>query len=337
MRAGQNSSAIFTIISRTASSSTPLRWFGMRQGAAIVPRKTWDEVHEKMQLAQRQQATRWTHTHLLKGKLRTFEDSSMSPWTVRKPARGVRAAQTIRYYVSQKALKRGYSTCPIKSLNAGYLEDLVRGIVSDFVGRSTGRRWAFDEASIADQRLRDVVARVGVAPDRLTIELQASRLEELAVGLQPIAEHEPHVPACRFVPEVGERGGLIALSVMVRLKRLDGRRVLLSPDGHDLLAFAGTGAGANHSKESLVAALAQGLCWHDELATSGEGVRPFVRRTGHSKSRVHALLTLAHLGPAVIRAVLTGRHPATMTLADLIAAARHLDWQRQVQMLRIEA
>ena len=54
----------------------------------IVARATWDNVQEKMQLAQRQQATRWTHTHLLKGRLATFEDSSMSPCTVRKPARG---------------------------------------------------------------------------------------------------------------------------------------------------------------------------------------------------------------------------------------------------------
>jgi DNA invertase Pin-like site-specific DNA recombinase len=53
----------------------------------IIPRELWDEVHEMMAVATRDTTTRWTHTHLLKGKLRTFEGHTMSPSSTLKRGR----------------------------------------------------------------------------------------------------------------------------------------------------------------------------------------------------------------------------------------------------------
>lgn len=55
---------------------------------------------------------------------------------------------------------------------------------------------------------------------------------------------------------------------------------------------------------------------------------------GVAPSRVKYLLPLTHLGPAALRAVLTGRLGQAVALKDLVAAAEHLDWSRQAQLLR---
>jgi len=54
----------------------------------IIDRATWDAVRHRMVSAERQDRQRWTHTHLLKGRLRTFEGHAMSPTTVQRPAGG---------------------------------------------------------------------------------------------------------------------------------------------------------------------------------------------------------------------------------------------------------
>ncbi|MEQ9455159.1 MAG: hypothetical protein RLN76_11300 [Phycisphaeraceae bacterium] len=81
-----------------------------------------------MQKRSRQAASSWRHTHLLKGKLKTREGVTLTTGsTGRKKQR--HAGSAVPYYISMTALKQGYKTCAIKSLNARHLDDLVRSIV----------------------------------------------------------------------------------------------------------------------------------------------------------------------------------------------------------------
>jgi len=101
----------------------------------IVDAATWDRVHSLMATIERRPApVRWTHTHLLRGKIRTFEDYAMSPASVsRKGGDAGGSARRVFYYCSQKGLKQGYKNCPIKTINAGHLDDLIRAMVLDYL------------------------------------------------------------------------------------------------------------------------------------------------------------------------------------------------------------
>jgi hypothetical protein len=103
-----------------------------------MPRDLWDRVHALMERKHRDSKSRWTHTHLLKGKLRTSTQAAMSPSTVQRQAdtRGAPSGRERRIscHVSPQALKHGYDSCPIKSVNASQIDDIARGLVLDCFG-----------------------------------------------------------------------------------------------------------------------------------------------------------------------------------------------------------
>jgi hypothetical protein len=308
----------------------------------IITRDVWDRVQERMARVVREAATGWTHTHLLKGKLKAADGRAMSPAHVTKQrASGV--TTRVPYYVSQRAIKHGYAACPLKSINAKHVDDLVRALVLDHVA-STGHQWPVDDPSKRDLAIRDLIERVVVTPESLDIELVSERLEALATQPatpkrsrgkpdQPDALRRAAVP---FRPEVTERGRLTILTLAIQIKKLDGRRMLVGPDGQDLL----TSHGIDQPREpnpTLVRALARAHAWHRELVRTGESIKMLAERLGEHESRMHAVLALTQLGPDVTRAILIGSLPPGVTLKRLLAAAQRLDWTAQKSTLRIAA
>lgn len=57
------------------------------------------------------------------------------------------------------------------------------------------------------------------------------------------------------------------------------------------------------------------------------------KQAGITATRVRSILTLTQLSPAILRSVLTGAIGSSVTLADLLRAAQHLDWSRQAQAI----
>jgi hypothetical protein len=135
-----------------------------------------------------------------------------------------------------------------------------------------------------------------------------------------------------FKPDVTHRGVLTVLSLEMQIKKLDGRRMLVSPDGHDLLASHGVERDPTPNL-TLIRPLAQAHAWHRELNRTGETIEVLAKRLGEHPQRMHHLLPLTQLGPRVIDAVLTGRLAPSVTLKRLLAAARRLRWDAQERML----
>ncbi len=312
----------------------------------IVSRATWDRVHEKMAVAANTTRYRWTHTHLLKGKIRTFEDHAMSPGSVQRPmpkrnaASGVgtaNAKRIVRYYTSQKALKQGYTTCPIKSLNAGYIDNLVRGLVLDHLHAHHQLDLRGQEPPTRDHWIRELIRRVVVAPSLLTIELYCDRVTACAEAItsdesQKKKNDEPSslatVPSCPFAPDVEVRGELLVLTLRIQIKRHDGKRLLLSPDGHDLLATLSPN-GRPVPRAHLVNALGQAFAWRNTLMQTGQTVKELAPTVGVERTRINELLRLTQLSPRILKALLTGALDTRISLDELIAAADRLDWQVQ--------
>lgn len=313
----------------------------------IIDQATWDRVHTKMGTVERESRQKWTHTHLLKGKIRTFEGHAMSPGSVQRPvskrkdvrsACGAEARRIVRYYVSQKAVKQGFKACPIKTINAVHIDDLVRGLVLDHLKNQHDADLRGHEAETRDRWIREVVHRVVVAHDRITIELVHNRIAACVDAAREPGTNRPArnatgpVPACPFTPEIDNRGQHLALTLHIQIKRHDGRRLLLSPDGQDLLTTI-TPDGRPVARDHLVRAVGLAFAWRRELRRTDHTVELVAQRAGLTATRVHSILTLTQLSPPILRSILTGELGATVTLTDLLRAAQHLDWSRQAQAI----
>ncbi len=391
----------------------------------IVERALWDAVQARMATAQRSTTHRWTHTHLLKSKLRTFDGHAMSPTSTHKKvatpqvdsalddtapetSRAPSRTRLFRFYVSQKAIKLGYAHCPIKTLNAELVDDLVRAIVLDHVDHTAAqatnasrpRTSTHDspasftalrraEPALRDHWVREMIERVMIAPDSLAVEVRDDQVAACVEHVNTTSTSTATSPAsdtasCLFTPRIEHRPGITMLALAIAIKRYDGRRLILSPDGDDLLLSL-RADGQPSPRPVLVRAIGQAYAWHAKLLRTarnshgtiqslarsrgvdgngsggasewagdgaggvGGGGVGGVRRggasegkgdgvggvAGVSESRIHARLTLTHLGPPVLRAILNGNLSPRVNLKDLIAAAASLDWHRQAAALNL--
>lgn len=121
------------------------------------------------------------------------------------------------------------------------------------------------------------------------------------------------------------------LSLKSRSKKLDGRRLVLSPKGEDLVIPS-----KPEPKQHIVEAIGLAYRWHDELIESGDHIKPFADRRKIARTRILKLLPLTNLGPNVLRNALAGTFPPRVTLDDLLEAANDLDWSRQAQSLGLD-
>jgi len=312
---------------------------------SIIDHATWDRVHEVMKTVERSVATRWTHTHLLRGKVRTFEDFAMSPGSVlrrRRLADGSETSRRVLYYTSQKALKQGYKHCEIKSINAGHLDDLVRALVLDYLPAPQRLDLASLDGATRDHKIREAIRRVVLAPDAISVELDPGVVESLSSPRDGSFAGDKSrsanaqvagLPKCSFTAVVANVNGVTILKLPIKLKRHDARRVLVAPDRRDLyltLAASGDTVPQDH----LVRALGQAFAWHREIL-SGMSIEAVAHAAGLQPSRVTHLLHLTQLSPTIIRDILTGRFGPSVTLRSLHAGADHLDWSLQSAELTI--
>ena len=317
--------------------------------APIIDDATWRHVRAAMDQEETARRHRWTHTHLLKGKLKTFEGFAMSPGSVHKsPARGAsgnpgsRAGQKrqVRYYISQKAIKQGYDQCPIKNVNAELIDDLVRALVVGYLSRAESIDLSTLEPVACDALIRRVVQRVIIAPDNVTTELDAEELVACRVAangsrqMRAASNGDRVAPVCPFVPRVepGERGPILSLDIQIR--RHDGRRLLVGPDGSDLLTSIGAD-GAPLPRDHIVHAIGLAYTWRQELLKSGESLSQLGERHGCTGSHIHHLLALTNLAPDIIAQAVTGTLPSTVSLQDLRVAGRHMKWGAQRETLGV--
>ena len=311
-------------------------WKG--QHDPIIPWKLWDQVQQVIDKQQRQTRHRWTHPHLLKGKLRTHENFAMSPGAVHRPASRKGEKRLVRYYVSQKALQQGYKHCPIKTINAHHIDDLIRALLLDHLkGDSLGHLRTCDPQT-RDHWLREIIVRVILAPDQLTIELNKDQIQTCQEHDWPKpdptdqeAAHPGNTPTCLYQPEIQHDRRKVTLTLALQIKRFDGKRLLLSPDGHDLFMPANP-----QPKDHIIQAIGRAYYWQQQIIGSDLSIRQIAAKQHTSESRVHKYLPLLNLGPEILKAVLKGMLPPSITLANLLQAARHLDWQAQRVYLNLE-
>lgn len=300
---------------------------------SIIDQTIWDTAQTLMTKQDRKNLHRWTHPHLLKGKLRTSDGYAMSPTSTHRPLtkrNKTNQKRLVRYYISQKAIKHGFKNCPIKTINAVHLDELVRGLVLGFLDHND-----LDQQlnEVRDRWIRKTIHEVTLAPDSITIQLDTKKIGQLQRHtFSSPPKDTPSRPVCLRTPEVEDRGEYLQLNLQLQIKKLDGRRLLLGPDGHDLIIPS-----TPEPRQHIVDAIGLAYRWHDELIKSGLQIRPFAKEQGIARSRILQLLPLTQLSPDVLRHALAGTLPSSITLDDLIFASKQLDWDRQAAELGLNA
>jgi len=302
----------------------------------IIERELWDRVQSVMAKAARETQHRWTHTHLLKGKLRTSEDYAMSPASVqrivRRDGKPTKDRRLVRYYVSQKAIKLGYATCPIKTINATRLDELVRALVCDHAANQERIDLASQPSELRDHWVRELLSGVVLAPDRIQVTVRDEQLASCREATGGASERKATTlaPSCPITPEVESVADGTRLTLRLQIKRLDGKRLLLS-EGGEVLSPLAQAATLEHVRHAIGRAFA----WHDELIRTGMSIRKLAGKVGLTDSRVDHILLLNRLSPSILRLALQGKLPPHVGLKDLMQAAMHLDWARQARHLQI--
>ncbi len=315
-------------------------WPGLHE--PIIDPEVWDRAQALINRRERAPVTRWSHTHLLKGKLSTSEGSTMTPSNSMKRLAGGQCRR-VPYYVSMKACTQGRGSCPIRSINAGVLDNLVRGLVLDRLESAHRVVLESIEQEVRDLWIREVIEGVVVSTDCLRITLNVGRIraceQSLGDGLRPSSTTTP-APRCRYVPEVTqEPSGVSAyeveretLTLQMRIKRHDGRHVLLHPDGQDLISKLDS-RGRPEPSPHIVRAIGQAYALHNEVMKTGKPMEEVARALGMDPARGRQLHVLTHLSPAILKAALTGTLSRQVSLLDLRAAAGERDWSLQASRL----
>ncbi len=164
----------------------------------------------------------------------------------------------------------------------------------------------------------------------IVVRLDREKMEECRVREWSLAVKgsEVGVLTCPYQPDVEERGRQAVLILAIRIKRLDGKRLIVSPAGRDLVLPANP-----EPREHLVNAIGLAYRWHEALLESGGTLIELARSEGITEARIRRLLPLTHLGPEILKQALVGDLPPSITLNDLLAAARNLDWEKQAREL----
>ncbi len=273
---------------------------------------------------------RWMKPYLLKGLLRTGDDFAMSPGSVHRPGRGKAKKRLVRYYVSQRAIKHGYGDCGIKAINAAHLDDLVRALVLDYLASISFDRLALQSVEVRDHWIREILDSVVLSTEKLQVRLDSAKLSACRAAelVDAPATEAAQMSSCPYSPEVETRGPKIVLTLAIRIKRLDGRRMIVSPEGRDLVLPS-----EPEPKAHIVGAIGLAYAFHEELLRSQTTIARLARARGMSECWVRKLLDLTHLGPEILKCALTGSLPPSLTLDDLFAASAHLDWSIQARAL----
>ena len=138
------------------------------------------------------------------------------------------------------------------------------------------------------------------------------------------------VPTTLYAPDIEQQGSRITLTLNVQIKRLDGKRMLLSPDGHDLVMPT-----KPEPKQHIVQAIGQAYHWYERLRRDNLSISALAKELNMSDGRIHKLLPLTWLAPDILKRALVGELPPSFTLNDLLAAAEHLDWHAQRRYLSL--
>ena len=272
--------------------------------AAIADREIFDRVQALM-AANGRDGTRVARQSpvLLKGLLFDDRGFRMAPSTAKKG--GVR----YRYYISRALLEGAADQAgSVKRVSATVLEDAVMAALGELVRPGdvtsfrTGDAGAPSRSPAVDPPdISDIVERVILSRQRLTLAL---------------------------TPEARTRFDRDCLDVDWSPPPTRPKREILGPASGDGRAMESA------DRARLVASIAQGRLWLDQLITGATDIDGIARRERRSTRGVKLTISLAFLSPRIVNAAISGSLPRRISMTRLFDLPA--SWRLQHEMLAID-
>ena len=275
---------------------------------AILDRDLFDAVQAKLDVQRNNHtAARAKSESALIGRIYDDRGNRMSPSHVGK--QGIR----YRYYVSSPLLQG-------QPGNAGSVRRVPAAEIEALVGQAV-REHLKDSASPDGHLIRAHVARVDMQADQLAIELREPKQgQPLGSGNRTPPSHDSGQP------------DRIVLGVPWKKPPAKRRREIIVPqsaapqDARPIRA---------ETRATLVASIARGRHWLDEIVAGTVCVEEIAAREQCSIRQVNMTISLAFLAPSLVQAAVEGRLPRGIGVARLRDAPA--EWSRQYAMLGLSA
>ncbi|MCB9964282.1 MAG: recombinase family protein [Rhodospirillales bacterium] len=282
---------------------------------------------------------------LLKGILQDPDGYAITPSTTKKKNK------KYRYYVSIQAVKKSYSVCPLKTISAPLLEEVVldqtrRVLTStEWVNRmlashpnekvsmhdvsaalkNFGVVW--EELFPAEQAriVQLVIHKIAVHPNKLIIEFHppgmASVLHELLPELTIENGQNPNMHESMI------------LEIPIDFKKRHKRKIITAPNGEDLVT-----ARQPKFDNALLKAVVRAHEWQDMLDNGDvRSIRELADQEKLPSSYVANVMQLTNLAPDITTAIVNGRQPQSLQLKTLMTSQIPHDWDEQRQALGFAA
>lgn len=274
--------------------------------------------------------------YLLKGIVENPNGYAMTPSCKRKKDR------VYRYYVSIQAIKNGAESCPVKTVPAQALEEIVLARVKKILtapewikklAETTGQELKLPDINACLERFDAVwdelfpveqarivhllVEKVTVRPDGIVLKLRPAGFVSVLQDIRPELDLDRRAKATTDTP--------LAIDIPAILRRQAGRKFIKAPDGSDLAASE-----RPRYDDALIKALVRAHDWQGRLDSGkARSVKEIGEAEGLGETYVRNIVRLTELAPDITAAILNGRQPASLTLSQIRAVPLLWDEQRR--------
>ncbi len=293
---------------------------------AIIEQQLWDDVQALLsgnKSSRPKISDNGDRPYLLKGILENPNGYSMTPSAQRKKDK------VYRYYVSMESIKKGAKTCPVKTISAPLIEEIILDRLGQLLINPewVSQMLKLDENDLNIPALRTLVQEFGVVwkslfpieqaritqllidkivlhPDRLLIHFLPLGLVSLIQELKP---------QLSFDADKLTTNTPVALEIPISFKKRGARKYIKAPNGQDILKLQ-----EPKYDHALIKALVRAHDWDRKLETDkAESTLHIAEREGIRANYVQKIIKLVDLAPDITEAILNGRQPYSLTLSQL--------------------
>ena len=299
--------------------------------AAIVDKALWDKVQSTLARNRSNKAARASakYPSLLGGLVWDDRGNRMSPTYTRRKNRHY------PYYISQAVLqyKEGEAgsvlRVPGKTLETTVTDLMLdylsgaenvlnlladKSLASDVLDRAVqsgaklAREWQEWDTSEQIPTINDLVVKVIVARESITVQLDRNQLIRRLTGIRE--------------EKTWKTGKAVELTASVKLRRSGIESKLVYPAGKQPRMH-------DRSIKALQEALLKSLQWNEDLiAGNVRSIDALIERDSLNPRQVHRLRKLAFLAPDIMERIITGDVPESLTL-ERLKKDFPIDWEAQ--------
>lgn len=246
-----------------------------------------------------------------------------------------KAAKRYRYYVSTKAIKKSYADSPLRTVPAQILEDVIVDQMRRLLSRPEWTKQVLADphwGDIQDPKMEQKIVRAlenfeqlwdelfPVEQERLVklvIQRVVVTLRKVYIELRPVGMvgllHEI-LPDTKIRDTRPTEDMPITIEIPVNFKKRSGRKYITSPDGADLSHYK-----KPKFQTNMIQAIVRGHEFSDMLDKNPDmTIKQLATEEKLDHGYIAKAIRMTQLAPDIIEAILKGRQPQAMTLAELM-------------------